>query len=313
MKKKCIMIGGTGFIGKNLLAYLADADKTCVNLTRQDLYNVAAINFDGYDTVIHAAGIAHDVKGNANHDLYYKVNFELTKKLYDRFLVSDARQFIFLSSVKAAADSVEGILTEGVSPQPKTTYGRTKLMAEQYILRQCLLEGKAVYILRPCMTHGDGNKGNLNLLYSIVQKNIPYPLAAFNNKRSFLSVGNLCFIINEIIERDDIPSGIYNAADDEALSTSEVVAILANSLNKKPKLWNISPKLVNFSARLGDKLLLPLTTERLNKLTENYVVSNAKITAAIKKPLPLSTKEGLDLTARFFNQPNTNSKNILHG
>ncbi len=311
--EKCIMIGGTGFIGKNLLNYLSAADKTCDNLTRQDLYDVSTINFNGYDTVIHAAGIAHDVKGNANKDLYYKVNFELTKKLYDRFLLSDAKQFIFLSSVKAAADDIEGILTEGVLPQPKTIYGRTKLMAEQYLLRQSLPHGKAVYMLRPCMTHGEGNKGNLNLLYNIVQKGVPYPLAAFNNKRSFLSVQNLCFIINEIIERDDVPSGIYNVADDEALSTSEVIAILANSLNKKPNLWNISPKLVNYSARLGDKLNLPLTTERLNKLTENYVVSNTKITAAIKKTLPLSAKEGLELTARFFSQPNTNPQNNLHG
>jgi nucleoside-diphosphate-sugar epimerase len=89
---------------------------------------------------------------------------------------------------------VEGVLTEEVEPKPLTHYGKSKLMAEEYILSQPLSVGKSYYILRPCMIHGPGNKGNLNLLYQIVQKGIPYPLAAFENKRSFLSIENLCFI-----------------------------------------------------------------------------------------------------------------------
>ena len=150
------------------------------------------------------------------------------------------------------------------------------------------------------MIHGPENKGNLNLLYQLVRKGVPYPLAGFHNKRSFLSMENLCFIIKELITRDDIASGIYQVADDEPLSTSEVVSILAASLNKKPHLWNISPRLITFFARAGDALHLPLTTERLAKLTESYLVSNAKIKAAIGKSLPLDAKEGLAITASSF-------------
>ena len=79
-----------------------------------------------------------------------------------------------MSSVKAVADVVDGILTEDVIPNPKTVYGKAKLAAEVYILSKEIPENKRVYILRPCMIHGPNNKGNLNLLYSLVSKGIPW-------------------------------------------------------------------------------------------------------------------------------------------
>lgn len=172
-------------------------------------------------------------------------------------------------------------------------------MAEEYIQNQPLPVGKSFYILRPCMIHGPGNKGNLNLLYQFVKKGIPYPLAAFQNKRSFLSVKNLCFVIKSLLKKD-IPSGIYNIADDEALSTNEVVEILSESMGTKVRLWKLSSSFIRFIAKIGDKIKLPLNSERLDKLTENYVVSNAKIKQALGIKLPLSAKEGLIKTANSF-------------
>jgi len=293
--------GSSGFVGKQLKKYLEENTPGrlyFINLREtidSDIINKTS-------AIIHLAGKAHDLKKTSNSDEYYQVNFELTKKLYNAFLNSPAQKFIFISSVKAAADSVEGILNEDVKPSPQTHYGKSKLMAEQYIQNQPLPEGKSFFILRPCMIHGPGNKGNLNLLYQFVRKGIPYPLAGFNNKRSFLTVENLCFVINELITRDDVASGIYNVADDEALSTNEVVSILASSLKIKPRLLKISPSIIKFFAKIGDRLKLPLTTERLNKLTENYVISNEKIKKALNKGLPLTAIEGLKITANSFNE-----------
>jgi nucleoside-diphosphate-sugar epimerase len=143
------------------------------------------------------------------------------------------------------------------------------------------------------MIHGPGNKGNLNLLYQLVTKEIPWPLGAFENKRSFCSIDNLMFIIKELIEREDIPSGVYNISDDIALSTNEVISILAESQNKKPKIWNISKSLILAAAKIGNLIKLPLNVERLQKLTDSYVVSNHKIKLSIGKSLPVSSKEGL--------------------
>jgi nucleoside-diphosphate-sugar epimerase len=149
------------------------------------------------------------------------------------------------------------------------------------------------------MIHGPGNKGNLNLLYQIVKKGIPYPLASFENKRSFLSVENLSFVIKKLIEKN-VESGIYQVADDEALSTNNVVSILAESSGQKAKLWRVSKSLIKFIAKVGNVLHLPLNTEKLNKLTENYIVSNQKLKSAIGDELPLKTIEGLIITTESF-------------
>ncbi len=295
---KITLTGSSGFAGTNLISYLGDFDIQKLSLRfklEQD------IDLGSTDAVIHLSGKAHDLKKVSQPKDYYNANFELTIQLYDAFLKSEAKKFIFISSVKAAADTVNGVLTEDVKSNPHTHYGKSKLMAEEYIQAQNLPEGKSFYILRPCLIHGPGNKGNLNLLYQFVKKGIPYPLAAFENKRSFLCVENLCFIIKEILE-NNIQSGIYNAADDEPLSTNILVTEISKSLNKKLSLWPIPQNIIKSLASIGDKLHLPLNTERLNKLTENYVVSNAKIKTALKKTLPVTSIEGIITTLKSFNK-----------
>ncbi|MDQ1141134.1 NAD-dependent epimerase/dehydratase family protein [Pedobacter agri] len=294
---KVEITGATGFVGMNLIPYLNSMGIETESLSRKHLSN--NLHFNAACAIVHLAGKAHDFKKSSNPNEYYQVNFELTKKLYDAFLLSDAKKFIFISSVKATADVVDGILKEDSLPNPLTDYGKSKLMAEQYIQSQSLPPDKSYYILRPCMIHGPGNKGNLNLLYHFVKKDIPYPLASFENKRSFLSIENLCFVIANLLNKD-ISSGVYNVADDEVLSTNDVVEILASSMNKKAKLWAIPHKYIRIIAKIGDVLKFPLNTERLNKLTENYIVSNTKIKNELNAELPISTKQGLTITANSF-------------
>jgi nucleoside-diphosphate-sugar epimerase len=292
--------GSTGFVGKNLVTYFKKSALGTIPLTKDELLSGMYQKISKCDVIIHLAGKAHDIKMFAQPDQYYHVNYELSKRLFDSFIKSDAKKFIFISSVKASADRVKGLLVESHVPNPKTHYGKSKLMAEEYILNSVLPEGKIFYILRPCMIHGPGNKGNLNLLYKLASIGIPWPLGAFENKRSFCSIDNLIYIIKELIEREDIPSGVYNVADDEPLSTNEVISILAESQNKKVMIWKVSKVLIQSLAKLGDILRLPLTTERLQKLTESYVVSNKKIKTAMGKPLPVSAKDGILKTFNYF-------------
>lgn len=249
--------------------------------------------------MVHLAGKAHDLKKISNDKDYYEVNFELTKQLFDQFLQSDAQKFIYISSVKAVADTVVGSLTEDVTPNPVTVYGKSKRMAEDYILAN-LPSTKKVYILRPCMIYGLGNKGNLNLLFSLVSKGFPWPLGAFENQRSFCSIENLCFVIRELLTQERIPSGVYNVADDETLSTNELIQLIAVSQNKKARILPISKGIITSIAKAGGFLRLPLNSERLQKLTESYVVGNAKIKMAIGKPLPVHAEEGLLKTFGSF-------------
>jgi nucleoside-diphosphate-sugar epimerase len=294
---KIAITGATGFVGTNLQEDL----KTSHDIESMSVRYIPNQNFDiQSDVLIHLAGKAHDLKKVSNASDYYESNFELTKQLFDAFLLSNASTFVFMSTVKAVADRVQGVLIEEVLPNPKTHYGQAKQQAETYILSKEIPKGKRVYILRPCMIHGPGNKGNLNLLYQLVSKGLPWPLGGFENQRSFLSIDNLCFVIKELLENESIPSGAYQVADDQALSTTEVIQLLGSSLSKKSMVLKIAPSWIKGMARLGDYLHLPLNSERLQKLTEDYLVSNAKIVAAMGKSLPVTSKEGLLKTFESF-------------
>lgn len=261
------------------------------------------------DAIIHLAGKAHDTKNEAAAQTYFDINTGLTKKIFDYFLTSQARVFIFFSSVKAAADTVGNtILTEEVVPSPKGPYGESKLAAEEYIRSHASITdgvyslpgGKLVYILRPCMIHGPGNKGNLNLLYNVVRTGMPWPLAAFDNRRTFTSVDNLCYVIGRLIE-GTAPGGVYNMGDDESLSTNELITVICSVLGKKPRLLHVEKGVMTGLARVGGILHLPLNPERLRKLTENYVVSNHKIKQALSiDTMPVHAADGLRLTIESF-------------
>lgn len=294
---KIIITGSTGFVGQNLSKYLSEQSFFIQAISLRN-FNWE-MNFNA-DTIIHLAGKAHDTKNISDASEYFKINTDLTEKLFDLFLKSEIQDFIYFSSVKAIADEVVEVLYENNHANPKTAYGLSKLKAEEYILSKEIPSGKRVFIIRPCMIHGPGNKGNLNLLYQLVAKGFPWPLGAFDNKRSFLSIENLCFIIKEILENKNIPSGIYHVADDESLSTNELIKLIGISLDKKTRIWNIPSILIITIAKLGNYLRLPLNTERLQKLTENYIVSNAKLKKELKKELPVSAKEGLIKTINSF-------------
>ena len=292
-----IITGATGFVGKNLSKFLKEKGHHISPLSLRKAWELD----QNAEAIIHLAGKERDTKNTSAEKEYFEINTELTKKLFEEFLKTPAQDFIYFSSVKATADTVEGFLDENHKSNPQTPYGKSKLLAEEYLLSQKLPENKRLFIIRPCMIHGPGDKGNLNLLYKFVQKGIPYPLAAFENKRSFLSIDNLNFLILEMLSNKNVGSGIYNFADDEVLSTNELVKLIANTSGKKEKLWKISSKLISATAKMGDVMKLPLNSERLKKLTENYWVSNQKIKNALGiAKLPVSASEGLEKTIKSF-------------
>jgi nucleoside-diphosphate-sugar epimerase len=295
---RVIITGKSGFVAQNLSSYFSAIPFSTdfISLRNSEWKN----NLSG-DAIIHLAGKAHDLKNVSNASEYFEVNTYLTQKLFDFFLESEIKDFIYFSSVKAIADQVSETLYEDVLANPKTPYGQSKLKAEEYILSKQIPEGKRIFIIRPCMIHGPGNKGNLNLLFNVVRKGIPYPLASFHNERSFLGIDNLNFLIKEILENKEIPSGIYNFSDDEFLSTNEVVKIISAVLGKKDNLINVPKSIVNTFAKLGSVMRLPLNSETIQKLTENYRVSNQKIKLAIGiEKLPYTAIHGLEKTIKSF-------------
>lgn len=318
-----LITGVHGFVGSNLVRFLTpyhtiygldivspEKEGVVKTFSWDDLDKEGVI--PSVDAIIHLAGKAHDTRNKSAEEVYFKVNTELTKRIFDWFLESEsAKKFVFFSTAKAAADKVEDVLTEGVKPDPVGPYGVSKIMAESYIKDKCgaysyvqhewsSVKGKDVYIFRPCMIHGPGNKGNLNLLYSVVSKGIPWPLGAFDNRRTFTSVENICYAVEGVLTKDVSP-GIYNMGDDEALSTNELIEVICSVLGKKARIWHIPKSVMNGIAKVGGWLHLPLNPLRMQKLTENYVSSNAKIKKALGiDRFPVDAREGLRATIACF-------------
>lgn len=314
---RILITGVHGFVGSNLVSALQEKntiygldivapEKDGVKYTFPWDFLDKEGEIPPVDAIVHLAGKAHDTKNQAAAEVYFKVNRDLTIKIFDYFCSHpEIKKFVFFSTAKAAADRVDGVLTEDVVPSPVGPYGESKIAAENYIL-SCMRDnpdafsGRGVYIFRPCMIHGPGNKGNLNLLYNVVRKGIPWPLGAFENRRTFTSVENICFAVNGVLTKD-VESGIYNMGDDEALSTNELIEEICKSLGKKARIWRLPKGLMFFVARVGGWLHLPLDSERLRKLTEDYVACNGKIKRALGvDKMPVDARAGLMRTLESF-------------
>ena len=287
---KILITGAYGFVGTNLCSYLSEKSHTCLALDvptakRDDVPykafyswdDIGSIEFATIDAVVHLAGKAHDLKKVSDPQSYFDINVGLTERIFNA-CNSKVPRFIYFSSSKAA--------------DADTPYGKSKLAAEQF------LNGRAI-VLRPAMIHGPGNKGNLNLLWGIARRGFPWPLAAFENKRSFTSIGNICAAVEALCERGE--NGIYPIADDEMLSTNRLIELMAETCGRKPHLWRLPKGLMRFGAKMGDVLHLPLNTERLGKLTEDSFVDNA----ALKKHLgwsqmPIRAEDGMRETLKSF-------------
>lgn len=308
--KEILITGISGFIGSNLKEYLKKCSSIKINGTSRNKASIQHLNAEihntysndeiaeesvGFDSYVHLSGKVYDIHDKKNEKDYFDANYEMTKKIFDHFIADQkARNFIFLSTIHVLTENPKVVLDENYTPKPFTPYGKSKFKAEKYIQGNCPPD-KNYYILRPSMVHGPGNKGNLNLLYKLVSLGIPYPVGAYNNKRSFVSIENLCFIISEIIQRD-VDSGLYHIADDEPTSTHDLVKLIADATGKKGKIWNVNPTFLKVIAKIGNKIPIGINEHRLRKLTGDFIVSNKKIKNALGKPLPVTSDEGLNRT-----------------
>lgn len=283
---KFLITGAYGFVGTNLCKYLAEKGHECHALDipaakRDGVPYVSFYTWDGLDklpvvdAVVHLAGKAHDLKKVASEQSYFDINVGLTEKI---FAAAKTTRFIYFSSSKADANG--------------NAYGRSKLAAEQF------LNGRAI-VLRPAMIHGPGNKGNLNLLWGIARRGLPWPLAAFENKRSFTSIANICAAVEALCERGE--NGIYPIADDEMISTNRLIELIAETCGKRAKLWRVPKGMMRMVAKIGDVLHLPLNTERIVKLTEDSFVNNSHLKSQLGwKLMPIRAEEGMRRTLRSF-------------
>lgn len=283
---KVQITGANGFIGSNLTQLLKE-EIIPLSINSNNSYIINA------DIIIHLAGIAHNLDESISSKDYFAVNTELTIKAFDAFLSSNAEKFILVSSVKAINNESDFTITEETIELPTTDYGRSKLAADKYIFSSKLPPGKLIYILRPALVTGPGVKGNMLRLYNFSNSSLNWLFSSINNKRSFCSVFNLSYVIQQLIERNDIPSGIYLLSDNETLSTAEIVKELSNKVIGNKNLSLIAASIFNLLLSLDKLLGYTSLFKPLRILTKNYIVSNTKLTSVIGNPLPFSSLDGI--------------------
>ena len=153
------------------------------------------------------------------------------------------------------------------------------------------------------MIYGKENKGNLNILFNFLKKGYPYIFSNFRNKRSYLSLTNLNFILENIIYKN-INSGTYLLSDDEFVSTNDIVKMSENILRKKIFFYKFPKYFIIILAYLGNFFNLSFNIAVLNKITKNCMVSNKKIKSELNIKLPINSYDGLKLVLIELNSLN---------
>ena len=270
-----LITGASGFIGNNLIQDLNEFKFHSLNRPDLDLSKKT-----GYKAFIHLAGLAHDLNGISNKNDYLESNYLLTIKAFQAFLDTDAKTFIFFSTSKVY-DNNESVYTEDSIRAPKTPYGESKKLAEDYLQNQIndpSMKDRKIFILRPCMVHGKDNKGNLRLMIKWADSGLPWLFEKYKNNRSYCSITLLSKLIRElIINADNHDSGPYNCADKGAISSTQLFRIICENRNKKFRSIKIPKLLFHVPINLLSKLGINKPKNVLQKITSDFVLSTEKL------------------------------------
>ena len=265
--KKLLITGSNGFVG----SYFIDNYKNKYNIKTFSFLKEHINNLDckNIDVVFHLSALVHQM-GGASAEEYEKINVTQTVKLARKVKESGVKHFVFMSTVKVYGEETLNKYSENSHCNPEDDYGRSKLKAEKLLL-ELESENFKVSIIRTPIIYGYGVKANIKNLINLINKISILPFGNIENKRSMVYIGNLCYLVDEIIIQQQ--SGIFLASDNQSLSTSRFIEIIAKNLHKKIYLIKVPffeslLKLVkpSFHKRLYGSLEIDnhITKEKLN-------------------------------------------------
>lgn len=275
--KKILITGANSYIGTSFEKWIAR-----YNLSRRySQYHIDTVetknyewketSFAGYDTVFHVAGIVHINETKENKTLFFSVNRDLTVELAQKAKKDGVKQFIFLSTMNVYGIN-SGVITQKTSPSPRTSYGISKLQAEEKI--QLLKDDNFnIAIIRPPMVYGKNCKGNYSRLAAL---SLMLPLfPEVDNQRSMIYIDNLSEFVRVLI--DDCSSGVFLPQNEEYVNTSKLVMLIASANGKKirkTKLFNPILRLLCKKIDIINKVFGDLVYDQnVSRYKKNYCVS----------------------------------------
>lgn len=274
LKKNILITGANGFISQNIIKTLHKRNITSIvrskshhSKSSQTFEVDLSKKFDisnqlkNIDVVVHAAGKTEstNVKSEKLVDEFRNVNVRATKLLAEQAAKNGVGRFIFISSIKVNGENTNKrkAFTTFDQPSPADLYGKTKLEAELELKKICNRTGMEFVIIRPPLVYGQGVKGNFAVLIKLIKKNIPLPLGKIKNQRSIMAIDNLVNLIINCIDKPKAANQLFLGSDGDDLSTSELIAKIANSIGKRPLIFP-TPKicLLIFAFIFGKKMMI---------------------------------------------------------
>jgi nucleoside-diphosphate-sugar epimerase len=281
---KILVTGASGFVGKRFVEY----NKSNFTIETVSLRNEEwkQKNFSHINTVVHLAGKAHEMQ-KIEDQIYFDINYELTKNLFEKIKNEGVKHFIYISSTKVYGDGEYDNLNEQSPCTPTDAYGKSKLQGEQYLLAQT---NTIVSIVRPPLIYGPDVKGNMQKIMELCNSNKPLPFANINNKRSMVYVDNLIELINAITIQKK--AGVFVAGDAAPLSTTNLVTEIRNALQKKRNLFSIPS--------FARKLIKKLKPDLYVRLFGSFYVDNTSTNSQLNFVPKYSSSDGIASMIKDF-------------
>ncbi len=282
---KMLITGSNGFVGTYFINTYKNKYKIeTFRFLKDDINN---LDCSDINVVFHLSALVHQM-GGASAEEYERVNVNQTLELVKKAKESGVKQFVFMSTVKVYGEETNEKYTEKSSCNPEDEYGKSKLKAELE-LQKLQNESFKVSIIRTPIVYGYGVKANIKNLVGLVNKVPVLPFGKIENKRSLVYIGNLCHMVDVVIEQQK--SGIFLASDNESLSTTRLITLIAKSSKKKVYLIKI-PFFENLL-----KMIKPSFHKRLYGSLE---VDNRSTKQKLNLKNPYSVEEGISLMLKDF-------------
>ena len=244
MKNKILLTGATGFIGKNYYKLYPDNIVCTVRNEKEnnfrDIFKIESLTSKNnwkdilvdVKSVIHLAGLAHS-KSYSDDD-YNEVNYLATINLAKQAAECGVEKFIFISTIGVnGIESNKNAFSSFDTPSPHNSYAKSKYQAEILLNKIAKETGMKLVIIRPALVYGQDAPGNYKSLLNLVKKTPLLPFGAIHNERSFISISNICSLINFCLNSDEADGEIILASDGYTVSILEFTNFIASTVNRK--------------------------------------------------------------------------------